>query len=355
MRGSTTAIVGANGALQKGYSYDVFGSLEESGNVSFLNEVTFTGSVTDTSTGLQYMNARFYDPNTGRFISQDSYSGNPYDPWTQHLYTYCGNNPTNMVDPTGHFFVTALIVGAAIGCAVGLGLVGYSDYKDDGEIFNGSKTVGDYVKGAAVGTVIGAAAGATVGYAVAGAAATASLGTAGTMAFNAGYAGVVGMGTNAAYQAATKGIDNVDCTEVTGSGLKSAAMAVVSTGVSTLLKGSGTGAAKGGSPKQTNSGIPSQPKVVNNPEVKAPYQVKSSQVTDVWDDFLGSNQTNINPRTGLVDNNRIFSLDGTRSIRFGNHEMSSMGTTKFHFHQEEWVYDAVDNVINYYNTLIRIC
>ncbi len=48
------------------------------------------------------MNARFYNTNTGRFISQDSYSGNPYDPWTQHLYTYFGNNPTNMVDPTGH-------------------------------------------------------------------------------------------------------------------------------------------------------------------------------------------------------------------------------------------------------------
>ena len=102
MRGSTTAIVGANGNLQKGYTYDEFGSIEESGNVSFLNEVTFTGGVTDTSTGLQYMNARFYDPATGRFLSQDTYSGNPYDPWTQHLYSYCGNNPVNMVDPTGH-------------------------------------------------------------------------------------------------------------------------------------------------------------------------------------------------------------------------------------------------------------
>ncbi|NLE03479.1 MAG: RHS repeat-associated core domain-containing protein [Crenarchaeota archaeon] len=56
-----------------------------------------------TNTGLYYMNARYYNPNTGRFLSQDSYKGSAYAPWTQHLYTYDGNNPVNMVDPTGHF------------------------------------------------------------------------------------------------------------------------------------------------------------------------------------------------------------------------------------------------------------
>jgi len=48
------------------------------------------------------MNSRFYDPETGRFLSQDTYTGNPYDPWAQHLYSYCGNNPINYKDPTGH-------------------------------------------------------------------------------------------------------------------------------------------------------------------------------------------------------------------------------------------------------------
>ena len=112
VRGSVTDILDKNAGLVKGYDYDEFGNTEEKGNESFLNDVTFTGSVSDASSGLQYMNARFYQPGTGRFLSQDSYTGNPYDPWTQHLYSYCGNNPVNMVDPTGHFFN---FIAAAIG------------------------------------------------------------------------------------------------------------------------------------------------------------------------------------------------------------------------------------------------
>ncbi|QFT87262.1 hypothetical protein FIU87_01170 [Bacillus sp. THAF10] len=48
------------------------------------------------------MYARYYQPETGRFISQDSYKGEAHDPWTQHLYTYTMNSPTNFIDPTGH-------------------------------------------------------------------------------------------------------------------------------------------------------------------------------------------------------------------------------------------------------------
>ena len=152
-----------------------------------------------------------------------------------------------MVDPTGHFFITALIVGAAIGCAVGLGLVGYSDYKDDGKIFNGSKTVGDYAKGAVVGTVIGAAAGATVGYVGAmatGTAVTAGLSSGGAAAFNAGYAGLTAMGSNLAHQTAEKGIENVDCTEASVAGGFAAAGSLAISGVSKVIKRVGQGISK---------------------------------------------------------------------------------------------------------------
>jgi RHS repeat-associated protein len=118
VRGSTTAIIRPDGTLTTGYTYDEFGNLARSGAQDFLNEVTFTGSVSDTASGLQYMNARFYNPNTGRFLSQDTYSGSAWDPWTQHLYAYCGNNPVNMIDPTGHSWLIIIGILAAWGTAV---------------------------------------------------------------------------------------------------------------------------------------------------------------------------------------------------------------------------------------------
>ena len=46
------------------------------------------------------MNARYYDPETGRFISEDSYRGEGEAFW--HLYAYCNGDPVNYTDPTGH-------------------------------------------------------------------------------------------------------------------------------------------------------------------------------------------------------------------------------------------------------------
>ena len=95
-------------------------------------------------------------------------------------------------------------------------------------------------------------------------------------------------------------------------------------------------------------------KTITDPEVKNPNTIKYSDATDAWDSYLGKNQTNINPRTGLPDNNRLFSSDGTRSIRFSKHEMDSIGTTKAHFHYETWSYDSQNDIMTITNTLQRM-
>ena len=89
-------------------------------------------------------------------------------------------------------------------------------------------------------------------------------------------------------------------------------------------------------------------------ETKAPNAMKASNATQAWDDFLGPNQTNINPMTGQPSADRIFSANGTNSIRFSSHEMNSMGTPKGHFHFETWSYNPATDTMTINNVLQRI-
>ena len=50
----------------------------------------------------QYLRARYYDPEIGRFLRRDSYRGDSFSPLFQNIYTYVENNPVNFVDPSGH-------------------------------------------------------------------------------------------------------------------------------------------------------------------------------------------------------------------------------------------------------------
>ena len=52
--------------------------------------------------GLIYMNARYYLPEVGRFISADTIVPEPSNPQSFNRYAYVRNNPVNFTDPTGH-------------------------------------------------------------------------------------------------------------------------------------------------------------------------------------------------------------------------------------------------------------
>ncbi len=100
---STRAVTDTDGKCVEWYEYSDFGETtiheEQAG---FENVLCYTGGVYDESSGLYYLNARYYNPEMGRFISRDTYEGKNEEPSSLHLYLYCANDPVNYVDPSGH-------------------------------------------------------------------------------------------------------------------------------------------------------------------------------------------------------------------------------------------------------------
>jgi RHS repeat-associated protein len=102
--GSTTALTNSNGGTVAQVAYDAFGN--SSG--TSLTRYDYTGRERDPDTGLLYYRARWYDPQVGRFISEDpiGLAGGI------NQFAYVSNNPQNKKDPFGlyeidvHYYLT---------------------------------------------------------------------------------------------------------------------------------------------------------------------------------------------------------------------------------------------------------
>ncbi len=78
--------------------YDAFGQVTTETNAAQGDRFKFTGREYDSATGLYHYRARWYDPGTGRFLSEDPLRFAAGD---SNLYRYVANAPTNFIDPTG--------------------------------------------------------------------------------------------------------------------------------------------------------------------------------------------------------------------------------------------------------------
>ena len=100
-RRSTTAILSSDATAVQNYKYGVFGETQVGGTELF-SEFCYTGSMYDSQTEKYYLNARYYEPENRRFLSQDSYRGEVKIPSSLHLYAYCAGDPVNFADVDGH-------------------------------------------------------------------------------------------------------------------------------------------------------------------------------------------------------------------------------------------------------------
>ena len=93
-QGSTLSLVASSGAITGNFTYEPYGMSTQSG--ADTTSFRYTGRSEDTP-NLLYYRARFYNPRTSRFISEDPIGlAGGYN-----LYAYVGGNPTNATDPTG--------------------------------------------------------------------------------------------------------------------------------------------------------------------------------------------------------------------------------------------------------------
>ncbi|MGH2272577.1 RHS repeat-associated core domain-containing protein [Anaerohalosphaeraceae bacterium U12dextr] len=106
--GSVRQLTMSTGLLVGGqdFWYDAWGN-ELTSNTP-LTSYLYCGEQRDGETGLYYLRARMYDPQTGRFTSRDPFVGNGTDPQSLHKYLYCHANPVNGVDPSGMFTLSEI-------------------------------------------------------------------------------------------------------------------------------------------------------------------------------------------------------------------------------------------------------
>jgi RHS repeat-associated protein len=93
--GSVIAVTDVSGAIQTQYTFDPFGNTTGTG-ASSSNPYQFTSRENDGN-GIYYYRARYYNPQFGRFISEDpiSFAGG-----INH-YAYAYDSPTRFFDPSG--------------------------------------------------------------------------------------------------------------------------------------------------------------------------------------------------------------------------------------------------------------
>jgi RHS repeat-associated protein len=102
--GSVRQVLNSAGQVDLAQSYNPFGVLLEAAG-SGASEFGYAGEQHEADTGLVFLRARYYDPASSRFISNDVFPGHPTSPQSLNGWSYAGNNPVRYTDPSGLIYI----------------------------------------------------------------------------------------------------------------------------------------------------------------------------------------------------------------------------------------------------------
>ena len=114
LSGDVDQIFSTSGKLVARYIYDTWGNTlsvtDASGkaitdplHIANINPIRYRGYYYDAETGLYYLQSRYYDTVTKRFVNSDELLGLNGSEARYNLFAYCGNNPANSIDSTGTY------------------------------------------------------------------------------------------------------------------------------------------------------------------------------------------------------------------------------------------------------------
>ena len=120
-RGDVLELRNQNGTVFAKYVYDAWGNvlhvLNSAGNeitsttnLANQNPFRYRGYYYDSESGMYYLQSRYYDPVTGRFLNADNIVTTEQSLVGTNVFAYCGNNPVVSEDETGHFWDTVFDV-----------------------------------------------------------------------------------------------------------------------------------------------------------------------------------------------------------------------------------------------------
>ncbi len=106
-QGDIVKLIDTTGTSVVEYTYDTWGKKVTTtgslaGTLGLFQPFRYRGYVYDWETGFYYLQSRYYDPTTGRFVSADVMLSTGQGVLGHNAFAYCLDNPVCRIDPTGY-------------------------------------------------------------------------------------------------------------------------------------------------------------------------------------------------------------------------------------------------------------